>query len=287
MTQAGAIVAGIDGSVNAERAVRWAVRKAQVRGLPLHLLTAVVSAPATWLPAALVKLAEQDAEKRIDAARLVAADEGPDVEVTTEIVRESARSALISASKVAAMVVVGAAGENESGVAKVIGSTAVALAAHSHCPVAVVRRQSRSAQARPRVVVGVDGTPNSEPAIAVAFGEAAAAGAELIALHAWSDFRLTTAFTDLDLSWEAIAEAEEAVLAERLAGHQAEHPDVPVSRVVVRDSPLPHLITQSREASLVVVGSHGRGGFRGMLIGSTSAALVQNAHCPVLVVRSR
>lgn len=287
MAPAGAVIAGVDGSVSSERAVRWAARAATLRKAPLHLVTAMLSGRAAWMPPAFFDLAAQEADKRLDAARLCAEHESEGLATTSEVVRESARSALIEASRDASMIVVGTSGENESGVAQLLGSTAVAVAAHAHCPVTVVRKAARGAQKPPRVVVGVDGTPNSEPAIAEAFREASLRDAELVALHAWSDFRLTTAFTDIGLSWEAIANAEEAVLAERLAGYRDQFPDVAVSRVVVRDSPLPHLITQSRDADLLVIGSHGRGGFRGMLLGSTSAALIQHAHCPVLVVRSR
>ncbi|ROS44709.1 universal stress protein family protein [Amycolatopsis thermoflava] len=78
---------------------------------------------------------------------------------------------------------------------------------------------------------------------------------------------------------------EELVLAERMAGRQERYPDVKVDRVVVRDRPRHQLIDWSRQAQLVVVGGRGCGGFAGLLLGSTSQALIHHAECPVMVVR--
>jgi nucleotide-binding universal stress UspA family protein len=74
--------------------------------------------------------------------------------------------------------------------------------------------------------------------------------------------------------------------AERLAGWQEKYPDVTVRRVVTRDRPARSLLEQAKEAQLVVVGSRGRGGFEGSLLGSTSQAVVHHSPCPVAVVRS-
>jgi nucleotide-binding universal stress UspA family protein len=108
-------------------------------------------------------------------------------------------------------------------------------------------------------------------------------------VHAWSDDTYAGGDeTNRNLAdWDATEGDEQRVLAERLAGWQEKYPGVEVRRELVRDRPRHALLEWSATAQLVVVGSRGRGGFRGMLLGSTSQALVQHAHCPVLVVRPR
>ena len=66
---------------------------------------------------------------------------------------------------------------------------------------------------------------------------------------------------------------------------QQAFPDVPVKKIIARDRPVRALTDASEGAQLLVVGSHGRGGFKGMLLGSTSRALLQSAPCPMMVVR--
>ncbi|WP_046302128.1 universal stress protein, partial [Mycobacterium sp. UM_Kg27] len=122
----------------------------------------------------------------------------------------------------------------------------------------------------------------SEAATALAFEEASLRGVELVAVYAWHDTGLLD-FPGIDTA--AMASEGELALAERLAGWRERYPDVTVRRVVVDDRPADQLVEQSQEAQLLVVGSHGRGGFTGMLLGSVSQAVVQSAHAPVAVVR--
>ncbi|WP_189226392.1 universal stress protein, partial [Saccharothrix coeruleofusca] len=131
------------------------------------------------------------------------------------------------------------------------------------------------------VVVGVDGSPVSEQAVAFAFEQASSRAAPLTALIAWTD--LPTGGVD----WARVEQERRRLLAERLAGWQEKYPDVRVTRVVVRDRPVRALLAAARGARLLVVGSRGAGGFQGMLLGSTSQALVSHAPCPLAVVRPR
>jgi len=170
-----------------------------------------------------------------------------------------------------------------------LGSVGVALAAHAHCPVAVVRAATPDGPLPTTgpVVVGIDGSDNSLAATEVAFGEAAGRKAPLAAVHTWSDLPLEPPFGPVP-SWPETTEVEiyqRQVLADRLAAWTTKHPDIAVRRVVTRDKPAASLLAQAKNAQLIVLGSHGRGGFTGMLLGSTSQALLHHAPCPVIVAR--
>jgi nucleotide-binding universal stress UspA family protein len=190
---------------------------------------------------------------------------------------------LVDLSKDTDLVVVGSRGRGP--VARsLLGSVSSSVVRHAHCPVAVIRDEDplMPYPTQAPVVVGIDGSPVSELATAIAFQEASRRGVDLVALHAWSDVEVTD-YPAID--WPAMKPAAEEILAERLAGWQERYPDVTVRRVVERDHPIQHLVSQSESAQLVVVGSHGRGGFAGMLLGSVSAAVAHSARMPVIVAR--
>jgi len=132
------------------------------------------------------------------------------------------------------------------------------------------------------VLVGIDGSPTSELATAIAFDEASFRGVDLLAVHAWTDSDTSRV---LSKQWSALQSRAAEILAERLAGWQERYPDVTVHRRLVLDRPARHLLEESESAQLVVVGSHGRGGFAGMLLGSVSTAVVHAARIPVIVAR--
>jgi nucleotide-binding universal stress UspA family protein len=91
----------------------------------------------------------------------------------------------------------------------------------------------------------------------------------------------------LSMEWSAQQSIASKNLAERLAGWRERYPDVTVHPRVVRDNPATHLLDEANSAELLVVGSHGRGGFAGMLLGSVSTAVVHAARIPVIVARQR
>lgn len=184
----------------------------------------------------------------------------------------------------AGMVVVGARGMGAVG-RLLLGSVSNGLVQHAQCPVAVVHADETSAaEQNAPVLLGIDGSPASEAATAFAFNEASRRGVPLVALHAWSDVGV---FPALGMNWREHENKGHEVLAERLSGWQEQYPDVHVRRRLMCDRPAHWLIEESRPAQLVVVGSHGRGGIAGMLLGSVSSAVAQCAKAPVVVVRGK
>ncbi|MDU0287612.1 universal stress protein [Saccharothrix longispora] len=279
------IVVGVDGSASASAATGWAASEAVRHGVPLRLVHAYLP-PARGYPGVVltgheVRTAfEQQARLRLDEAAAVARAAAPGVRVETSVVVDTPAAALVAASQHARQVVLGSRGLGGF-TGLLIGSVAVSVAAHGTSPVVVVRDES---PADGPVVVGVDGSPTSEEAIAFAFEEASLRGAPLTALIAWTDALVDGARLTVD--WSQVEQEESRVLAERLAGWQEKYPDTPVDRVVVHDRPARALLDAARTAQLVVVGSRGLGGFAGMLLGSTSQALVHHAPCPLAVVRA-
>ncbi|NUT91962.1 MAG: universal stress protein, partial [Saccharothrix sp.] len=211
-----------------------------------------------------------------------AAKAAADVEVESVLEHSGAAGAMVWESERARLVVLGSRGLGGF-TGLVVGSVAVAVAAHGRCPVVVVRGEDR---ADGPVVVGVDGSPASEDAVDFAFEAASARGVPLKAVHAWSDFLVDGPYgSRLTVDWAQVEAAEQRLLAERLAGRAEKYPDVVVQRLVVRDRPVRALLAEAEGAGLLVVGSRGHGGFTGMLLGSTSQALVHHATCPLAVVR--
>lgn len=282
------VVVGSDGSAHAERAVRWAAQFAALHDAPLLVVTAV-SAPVAYgmdapLPQEFFDSLLSGGHALADEAGRVAADAAPGARVTTEVVVGAAGAAMLSLAENASTLVVGARGLG--GVASAfLGSVSSLVVRHAHCPVVVVGEDEHAPASSP-VVVGVDDSENSTPAVAAAFKEASARGATLVAVHAWSDIPVA-AYPSIQVR-DRYDEAKVAteVLSKHLVPYQREYPNVTVEKVVVMDHPDDALVKRSVGASMVVVGSRGRGGVAGLLLGSTSRKVLRSASCPVMVLKS-
>ncbi|WP_109522664.1 MULTISPECIES: universal stress protein [Nocardia] len=284
------VVVGIDGSPSSDLAVRWAAEIASrrrrrlriVHALNLAATQAVLGMYDLMVPSVTETLREQ-ARSRVATAHRLAREIDTELDVATEVRDGHPAKVLIDASAAAHLVVLGA---GPGGPLVHLGSTLLAVTAHAEGAVVVVRDTGTEQQTRHSgpVVVGVDGSPSSTAAIASAFAEASLRDAPLIALHAANDIS-AVAFTGLTavLPARELELVAREVLAEQLAGWQEKYPDVTVEHKIYPADARKHLLEWSRTAQLIVVGSRGRGGFLGLLLGSTSGALVQQAFCPVLV----
>jgi nucleotide-binding universal stress UspA family protein len=283
------VVVGVSGSKSSREAVRWAADDAARRHVPLQIVHALFTpldhGPGlSYGPADFGRL-ESEGLRLLETAQRQATELAPDIEVSTELIRAPKGPALIDRSKAAQMIVIG--GRAQRALSRgMLGSLGSALTRHAHCPVAVLHFSANDPWdlSRPRraVVVGVDGSDNSNPAIEIAFEEASLRDAKVVALHAWSQDSHYLHVGD----WDAVETAEQALLAESLAGFAERYPDVPVERIIVESQPFRHLYDFSKDAELLVVGSHGRGGFAGMTLGSTSQALLNAVSCPMIVART-
>ena len=133
-----------------------------------------------------------------------------------------------------------------------------------------------------RIVVGVDGSDDARRALSWALDEARQRGIGCLLIHAF-DFGLAAASPLAPIAFEQLRESANAVLDQELAW--AKSAGVPVEGRVELNSAAQALIDASAGAALLVVGSRGRGGFTGLLLGSVSTACVHHAHCPVVVIR--
>ncbi|SDJ95304.1 Nucleotide-binding universal stress protein, UspA family [Actinopolyspora mzabensis] len=280
------VVVGVDGSDASTDAVRWAASVASWRNARLWLVHVFRPAAAGHRPEEHAGAGTpHDAEHILSFAASAAGEIVADLPVSTRSVHGRAVPALLAETQHAGLLVLGASGRGGFA-GMLIGSTAAAVLSRAACPVVVVRSRPGAEHfpAEGSVVVGIDGSPISERALAAAFDYAAHWHTTLVAVHAWSDVEYDTSASP-DATDEGYAESGERLLAERLAGWRQRYPDVSVRRVVGKDRPRQQLLRGSETARLVVLGSRGRGGFRGLLLGSTSQALIEHSHCPVLVIR--
>ncbi len=288
-SRAGApVVVGVDGSAQSLDAVRLAASLAAERGRGLRIVHAFIwpllRVPVGPLPAGPAEGGLANQADRIVADAIAAARATrPDLDVVGDVLVGAPATMLIRAAGEAFMVVLGDRGLGGF-TSLLVGSVAIQVASHAPCPVIVARGDcDRDGD----IVVGVDVSDDGSRALDFAFEEAAMRGASIVALRAFTHPVTRDPGDMLPLVYDAddLAAEEETVLAEMLAGHSERFPDVVVKRQVVRQGAAHALIDAAARASMVVVGSRGRGGFTGLLLGSVSQAVLHHAPCPVAIIR--
>lgn len=291
----GKIVVGTDLSGRAQEAVAWAAHRAAARKVPLLIVLALPEVPIprrSRLFDAMVTgdyhgyLAE-NAKAKLEELAEKARELHPELEVETVAEEGLGSYVLAQASKKALLVVVGARGANAPAKVRALGGTADAVVAHAHGPVAVITDHGSPTPDGP-VVVGVDDSPESDAALALAADEAAARGVPLRAIHAWdvAPWMMGPMGVTAMQSLPPVSRLKERI-EEIVAPVVADHPGLEYTVEVVEARPSAALAEASVGASELVVGSRGLGGFTGLLLGSTSKEVLRDADCPVIVTRAK
>jgi nucleotide-binding universal stress UspA family protein len=284
----GSVVVGVDGSQAALNAVRWAAAEALSMQCPLSLVHTLewplVSYPVpAGLRADWTQEMHEQGRRWLREAQETAKLAAPGVQTQMHLFTGDPRERLIAEAEHARELVVGSRGLGGFA-GMLLGSTSATVTQHAVCPVVVVHGQG--APTGP-VVVGLDGSAASEPALGYAVQAAARAGATLRAVHAWDDLGvLHSPIAPAEaVPVNEIEAAAHRMLAEQLASWQEKYPDTVVEAQVIHERPAAALIELGHQARMIIVGSRGRGGFTRLLLGSVSQAVARHATCPVIVCR--
>jgi nucleotide-binding universal stress UspA family protein len=273
---AGRIVVGVDGSPSSEHALRWAAGQARLTGQEVH-------AVITWeLPVPYDVPVPVDLNWRADASAALtksienALGEPGSPPVVQHVIEGRPAKVLIDAARDADLLVVGSRGHGGF-TGLLLGSVSEHVLAHATCPVVVVHEHRATTG---RIVVGIDGSPESSQALRWAAREAELSGCELHAVLAW---HIPFTYGVLDMNEPDWAAHASQVLATAVAGALEGTAAARVVQEVVEDYPAAALLHAAEEADLLVVGSRGRGTFAGLLLGSVSRHVAAHASCPVVV----
>jgi nucleotide-binding universal stress UspA family protein len=276
------VVVGIDASKNSEDALVWAAEAAVAHGADLQVVHALDH--SVWgLDLQMDQLMEREARALLTSRTQLVEHLLPALAVHPHLVVDSPAQALIDASRRAVLLVVGSGPTGRLG-RSLIGSRSYQIASAAHCPVAVV--PAIPPVGAHDVVVGVDGSPSSVEAVALAAAEADRVGDGLRVVHAWTDPAfLSDSYMVSGFSVQ-VRESERVVLAEAVAGISGRYPDLRVDQVLVEGAPVEVILAEAEHARLIVVGSRGRRGLSRILLGSVSHGVLLAARCPVIVARS-
>lgn len=278
------VVVGVDESEGAKEALRWAVREATRRGWSVTAVMAwglLDQHRAIGGDAFDPGYGEEDAASAL--ATIVTEAVGTEAAGTVErrAVCDLPAQALVQAAADAQLLVVGARGLGGFR-GLLLGSVSRHLLHHATTPVAIVRAGG-SGDGAGRVVVGVDGSPTARRALAWALEEARLRGAPLSVVSAWHQPEAAAfPYATVALDPAIFEQAATTVLDEALAG--CDLTGVDVTRVVSPGTPAGVILAAASDADLVVVGSRGRGGLTGVLLGSVADQVTHHAACPVVVI---
>lgn len=299
------VIVGVDGSSTGERALDWAAAAAARRGntlrivhaLSMPLVTTPYAVPTRFSPTP--EVADQANALLSDAVDRVGRLH-PGVKTETVMSEDDASWALLEAARQGDLVVVGSRGLGAVR-SVVLGSVSVRVSSHAPCPVIVVPPAEEAEKAEKaekteeattdqrRIVVGVDGSKPSLRALRFALSEAADADAELVIVNSWQVpiplDGMSLAASGYRLDEDPFVRGSEELVSAQLQEAVTEKTEgVDTRGVSTQEHPVTALLDAGKGADLIVVGSRGRGGFRGLMLGSVSQGVLHHATVPVAVL---
>ena len=281
----GAVVVGIDADEPDRALLDWAGEEATARKVGVvvchvwewgdvehspHLLPDVVTVEPT------------EAELRVREVVRQLRERFPDVDVSVVFGQGRPVRTLLRLTQHAGMIVVGARGHGGFP-GLLLGSVSAQLAAHAHCPVAVIRPPATSASAD--VVAGIDAWPDSERVVRLAADEALRLGRRLVLVHGYRLPPPAEYGPNAGIDEPHRRAAAEALVEEATKGLVMATLDLDVEARAVHGAPAAVLLEAAANASMLVVGARGVGGFAGLALGSVSQQVLRHAPCTVIVAR--
>jgi nucleotide-binding universal stress UspA family protein len=273
-----AIVVGIDGSRGAVDTALWAIDEAVERDLPLRLVYAIADRDRGPIDAQNIAhdFATGEAAVRYAAMAIESIDKPVKIEV--EIVQGRPATALLSASRDAAMLCIGALGVDRA-TGKRVGSTVTELLARAHCPVAIIRPDRLKTREPGWVVTEFEESPDGSTVLGLALDEARMRHAPLRVLATWRPH-----FTDIydDHAHTEGARQAEANLERSLTRYRRLYPDLDIKAVATQGSPLNYLTRHADSIQLIVLG-HQPSAELAEFAGPAPRAARHGINCSVLI----
>lgn len=281
-----AILVGVDGSHASYKATWWAANYAKHAGLTLQIVCAyslpsyaAVSFDATYTAMGDDNAAHSDAQEILSKAKAIADEQS--VEAATLIVTGDPASVFVELSRNYNLIVIGNRGKG--GLAeRLLGTTSSSLPAYAYCPIVVVPYTDDDGNLMhlnntiTKVAVGSDESKWGLKALEIAADFADAWDAELDVISAVPNMKGSED--------EGVMASFKEDLDVRIKPLEESHPNLTINKQIVPGPAVGALTKASYDHDVVVVGSRGRGGFTGLLLGSTSQGLLQHAVGPVYVV---
>jgi len=275
------IVVGISAAPVSERVVAWATAHAKALAQSIELVTVVGGAVGAVGEDGVVQTAHEAAQTMLDAHAAAVHEAG--VDAATRVERGNPVEVLVDASESAALLVIGSDSKGPAS-GSVRGAHGIRISAAAKCPVVVV--PDFDVSGRSGVLVGTDGSEVSAAAVQFAATEAMRLGEPLTALSVWTPMPIPGPLSGypepyLDDMQGVTAE----ILRSALADVRSQHPELEIIERVECGYPSTIITELAQDARLAVVGSHGRGAFARLLLGSISHEVLARLGTVTAIVR--